>query len=91
MVSQKSLSQMVEFNRKRGILKTDIAMIRGIELEPIPKSRNGIKQGMALVSRDWNVIYFLRERIGWDDECYFDYAERLIKDVQEKNRQNHLV
>lgn len=71
---------MIDFHRKRAIVRANTAWIKGIYLEEIPEGYNGFHPGMVLVKYDWGSLYFLRERRGWEEEDYFDRAKELMKE-----------
>lgn len=72
-------SLMVDFQKKRAIVRANTAFIEGTYLEPVPPGINGYCPGMVLVSKDWRNVYFLIERSEWDDSQYFKLAEDLLK------------
>ena len=70
------LGLMIDFHNKRGIVRANTAWIKGIDLEVIPSGVNDYAPGMVLIHADWNEIYFVIEREGWDEEDYFNYAQK---------------
>lgn len=52
----------------------DTNRVEGIMLEGIPFTNYGSQPGIGLVHRDWDNIYLMKERPGWSDDEYFDFA-----------------
>lgn len=55
------------------ISSTDI--FEGVYLEGLEPAMSGTRPGVVLTHRDWNDIYFVKERRGWGEEDYFEYAQ----------------
>lgn len=71
----------VDFSRKRAILRANTSQVGGTELELIPPGHSGLHPAMILWKRGWKDIYFLIERQGWNEDDYFNYAEKRFKDL----------
>lgn len=60
----------------------DTNRVEGVMLEGIPFTSYGAQPGVALVHRDWDNIYLLKERKEWKEEDYFDYAQSRFLDLK---------
>lgn len=80
----RDIGLMVDFHRKRAIVRANTAWIDGTELEIIPSGPNDYAPAMVLIHRDWDDIYFLIERNGWVDEEYFAYARKRFDELNIK-------
>jgi len=70
----------IDFHNKRAIVRANTSWIAGgIPLEEIPVGANSYAPAMVLISRYWRSIYFVEEKIGWNEEEYFQHAEKLMK------------
>lgn len=77
------LGLMIDFHKKRAIVRANTAWITGgIDLEIIPSGANDYAPGMVLINRDWHELYFLIEREGWDEDDYFEYAAKRLKELK---------
>ncbi len=70
------LGLMIDFHKRRAIVRANTAWIQGIDLEIIPSGINDYAPGMVLIHRDWHEIYFLIERFDWNEDDYFTFAEK---------------
>lgn len=55
------------------ISATDI--FEGVYLEGLEPTLSGTRPGVVLAHHDWSAIYFVKERRGWDEEDYFEFAQ----------------
>ena len=87
----------IDWHRKRAAIVSNLAYIDDnvIYLEPIstvPQIRNygesqkgEFKFGVVLIDRNWgNQYYALTCRESWDEDRYFELANQLIKNRNEK-------
>lgn len=65
---------MVDFHKTRAIAKVNTAWVKGVQLEELPVKNNGEIPGMVLIHRDWKEFYLVRERSGWEEGDYFEFA-----------------
>lgn len=65
----------------RGMVRANTALVQGTPLELIPAGKSGYEPGMVLVHQKWQELYFLIERDGWEEQDYFDYAEKRFKEL----------
>lgn len=72
------LALVLDFRNKRAIVRSNTKYVQGIALEEIPAGPSGYYKAMILFHNDWNNIYFLIERLGWDDNDYFDFAQKRM-------------
>ena len=52
----------------------DTNRVEGVMLEGIPFTIYGTQPGVALIHKEWENIYLLKERINWSEDDYFEYA-----------------
>ena len=69
-----------DFRKERVWIKYKTLFLDGIYLEPIERGYSGMREGIILACRNWKNIYFMRERVGWKEEQYFEEAEKIIKE-----------
>ncbi len=69
---------VLDFHDKRAIIFMDISWIDGKKLEPIEKDMRGRRMGAVLVKREWRDLYVVNIKDGWEDQKYFDHAQKLI-------------
>ena len=72
---------MVDFHKKRMLVRANTAWIDAIDLEIIPGGVNDWAPGMVLTKRYWKNIYTLIERQDWDEDDYFNYARKRFKEL----------
>lgn len=78
LTSNGDLSLMVDFHKSKSIVRANTALIDGIYLDDIPPGVSGFKPGLVLIHRNWKKLYFVNDRVGWEEDDYFRYAiERL--------------
>lgn len=76
---------VIDFRRKRGMVRTNTDLVQGTPLEVIPPGSSGYAPGIVLIRRDWQDLYFVIEREGWEEDDYFEYAEKRIQELKIKN------
>lgn len=79
-VRANSFGLVVDFSKKRAIVRANTRWIEGVALENIPDGPNGYAPGMVLIHRDWRYLYFMAERADWNDDDYFSEANNLLKE-----------
>lgn len=67
---------MIDFHKHRAIVRANTALVDSVELELIPFGFSGYAPGMILIHRDWQDIYAVIEREGWEEDQYFEYAHK---------------
>lgn len=72
---------MIDFHKKRGLVRANTAWIAGYPLEMIPRGLNDSQTGMVLIHSKWNELYFLIERKDWSEDNYFAYAEKRFAEL----------
>lgn len=78
------LGLMIDFHKHRAMLKAKTSFIEGIPLEEIPEGPYGFHEGIVLIHRDWENIYFVKQRSLWDEDTYFNYAVDIFKQKKMK-------
>ena len=71
-------STVIDFHKKQAMMRVNTSWIEGVKLEILPEGENGFYPGIMLIRREWKNMYFVKERKGWDEEIYFELAERLF-------------
>ena len=82
---QNDLGLMVDFHKTRAIVRANTSWIMGHALESIEAGLSGYAPGMVLIHKDWRDVYFAVEREHWDENDYFEFAERRFKELKIKN------
>jgi hypothetical protein len=73
---------MIDFHGGRAIVRANAQYIDEPRLEEIPAGRNGFAPCMVLVCSDWKRLYLVIEREGWDDDDYFEFAEKRLRELK---------
>lgn len=73
---------MVDFFKKRAIVRANTAFIDGMSLDEIPPGLSGFYPALVLIRREWKNIYFINEHRNWNDDDYFQYANKRLAELE---------
>lgn len=78
--SIKDIDINMDFHKTRMRIKMNTNLIDGVALETIPLVGVDYSPAIVLIHRDWRRMYFVREKLDFTDDDYFEYANKMIQE-----------